>query len=350
MPGTKGQQPRPDRADPDTCPSDGPATGDDTADAGPDQVLIETWLRELSTLQRHADHTIAAYRRDLQSLRNCFPGLALDALSESHIRQALGMLHGRGQQPRSLARALSAWRGFFAWRAPLAGLGRNPAQGVRAPRIPRSLPKALSVDQAQALLDRAHLPAADTPIEKRDMALFEVLYSSGLRLSELVGLDWRPLYDGAYRSHSWIQLQEAEATVRGKGGKTRSVPLGRQAIRALQAWLEVRDAFLPPHPDADTRAALFLGTRGRRISPRVVQLQLQALAQRVGLPLHVHPHSLRHSFASHLLQSAQDLRAVQELLGHANISTTQIYTRLDFQHLAASYDQAHPRARRKTKD
>ncbi|MGB6008501.1 tyrosine recombinase XerC [Castellaniella sp.] len=315
-----------------------------------DTRRIEAWLTELGAGQRYSPHTVAAYRRDLQALQGCFPDRPLDTLEEIHIRQALGRLHAQGRQPRGLARTLSAWRAYFAWRAPHAGLHRNPAQGVRAPRIPRSLPKALSVDQTQALLDRAHLPPAQTPIEKRDMAMFEILYSSGLRLSELVGLDWQPLREPGYASHSWIQLAEREAIVQGKGRKTRAVPLGQHAIDALQAWLAARAPMLPPEPDADTRAALFLGTRGRRISPRVVQLQLQALAQRVGLPLHVHPHSLRHSFASHLLQSAQDLRAVQELLGHANIATTQIYTRLDFQHLAASYDQAHPRARRKAKD
>ncbi|MGB6243231.1 MAG: tyrosine recombinase XerC [Castellaniella sp.] len=315
-----------------------------------DTRRIESWLNELGAQQRYSPHTITAYRHDLQALQSCFPDQPLDALAEIHIRQALGRLHAQGRQPRSLARTLSAWRAYFTWRAPNADLTRNPAQGVRAPRIPHSLPKALSVDQAQALLDRSQLPPAQTPIDKRDMAMFEVLYSSGLRLSELVGLDWQPLRETGYASHSWIQLAEREAVVRGKGGKTRAVPLGQHAIDALQAWLAVRGPLLPPDPDADTRAALFLGARGRRISPRVVQLQLQALAQRVGLPMHVHPHSLRHSFASHLLQSAQDLRAVQELLGHANIATTQIYTRLDFQHLAASYDQAHPRARRKTQD
>ncbi|WP_345796726.1 tyrosine recombinase XerC [Castellaniella sp. MT123] len=315
-----------------------------------DAQRIESWLDELGAQQRYSPHTIAAYRRDLSALRQCFPDQDLDAISEAHIRQALGRLHAQGHQPRSLARTLSAWRAYFEWRAPAAGLTCNPAHGVRAPRIPRSLPKALSVDQAQALLDRSQLPPADSPIEKRDMAMFEILYSGGLRLSELVGLDWQPLRESGYASHSWIQLDEQEAIVQGKGRKTRAVPLGRHAAQAIRDWLAVRSQLLPPEPDPDTRAALFLGARGRRVSPRVVQLQLQALAQRVGLQLHVHPHSLRHSFASHLLQSSQDLRAVQELLGHANIATTQIYTRLDFQHLAASYDQAHPRARRKSKD
>ncbi|HEX7386375.1 MAG TPA: tyrosine recombinase XerC [Castellaniella sp.] len=315
-----------------------------------DSSCIQTWLAELAGQQRYSSHTVDAYRRDLQSLQECFPQRSLDTLRELDIRQALGRLHAQGHQPRSLARALSAWRSYFEWRAPKAGLACNPAHGVRAPKIPRSLPKALSVDQAQALLDRPQMPPAETPIERRDMAMFEVLYSSGLRLSELVSLDWQPLRERDYESHSWIQLDEAEATVLGKGQKTRAVPLGRHAIAALQAWLQVRAQLLPPEPDANTRAALFLGARGRRISPRVVELQLDRLARQVGLPMHVHPHSLRHSFASHLLQSAQDLRAVQELLGHANISTTQIYTRLDFQHLATSYDQAHPRAHRKSKD
>ena len=329
-----------------------PAPGADTpADAAaPDQALITAWLTELGAQQRYSDHTIAAYRRDMQALRQCFPGQPLDTLGEAQIRQALGRLHASGHQPRSLARALAAWRGYYEWRAPAAGLTRNPAHGVRAPRIPHSLPKALSVDQAQALLDRPQLPPADTPAEKRDMAMFEILYSGGLRLSELVGLDWQPVRTADHESHSWILADEGEAIVRGKGGKTRIVPLGRQALDALRIWLAVRGQWLNARSDANAHAALFLGERGQRISPRVVQLRLQALGQRVGLPLHVHPHSLRHSFASHLLQSAQDLRAVQELLGHANISTTQIYTRLDFQHLAASYDQAHPRARRTSKD
>ena len=315
-----------------------------------DDRSIETWLAMLAEQQRYVAHTIAGYRRDMAALRRCHPGLALDRYTESHVRQALARLHAQGLKPRSLARALAAWRGYFEWRAPADGLARNPAHGVRAPKIPRSLPKALSVDHAQALLDRNGLPPAESPIDQRDLAMFEVLYSSGLRLAELVGLDHVPTREGGYVSHSWVQLDEGEAVVRGKGGKTRIVPLGRRAVEALRAWLAVRPALLRADADASTRAARFLGARGARISPRVVQLQLDRLARRVGLPLHVHPHSLRHSFASHLLQSAQDLRAVQELLGHANISTTQIYTRLDFQHLAASYDQAHPRAHRKSRD
>ncbi|MFA5664460.1 tyrosine recombinase XerC [Castellaniella sp.] len=314
----------------------------------PSPDATEVWLAHLAHEQRYSSHTIDAYRHDLQLLQRCCAGQALKTLDALDLRQALRRLHGQGHEPRSLARALAAWRSYYTWCVRAGHLSGNPAVGIRAPKAPRNLPKALSVDQAQALLDRAQLPPAESPVEKRDMAMFEVLYSAGLRLAELVSLDWRARQGPEYRSQSWIELEEAQAIVRGKGNKTRIVPLGHQALAALQAWLPVRASLLAPQSGVDARAALFLGVRGARISPRVVQLQLQALARRTGLPVHVHPHSLRHSFASHLLQSSHDLRAVQELLGHANISTTQIYTRLDFQHLAATYDQAHPRAQRKT--
>ncbi|MEB2400288.1 MAG: tyrosine recombinase XerC [Alcaligenaceae bacterium] len=308
---------------------------------------MEQWLAHLQAHRRYSPHTLAGYRQDLHHLAQCHPGLALERYAESHIRQAIARLHGQGLQPRSLARALAAWRGFFQWWAPAAGLDANPAAGIRAPKAPRSLPKALSVDQAQALLDRPGLPPPSTPTDCRDQAMFEVLYSSGLRLAELISLDWRYTRQDGYESVSWLQLDEKEAVVRGKGGKSRAVPLGGKAIEALQRWLPLRTGLLHADAGPGDGAALFLGARGKRISPRVVQLQLERLAARIGLPVHAHPHALRHSFASHMLQSAQDLRAVQEMLGHANISTTQIYTRLDFQHLAKVYDQAHPRAGRR---
>ena len=308
---------------------------------------MEQWLAHLQGHRRYSVHTLSGYRQDLHHFIQCHADLKLDHCTESHIRQAVARLHAQGLKPRSLARALAAWRGFFQWWVPQAGMEANPAAGVRAPKIPRSLPKALSVEQTQVLLDRPNLPEPDTAIDCRDQAMFEVLYSSGLRLAELVSLDWRYTRTGDYESQSWLQLNEQEAIVKGKGGKTRSVPLGGKANAALEHWLQKREQLLGGYSDPDTSAALFLGARGKRISPRVVQLQLNKLATLVGLPVHVHPHSLRHSFASHMLQSAQDLRAVQELLGHANISTTQIYTRLDFQHLAQAYDQAHPRASRK---
>lgn len=306
------------------------------------------WLQLLGGQRRYSVHTLAGYRRDLQLLCEYARDVPLERVSEIHIRQAVARLHAAGHHPRSLARMLSAWRGFYAWWAPRAGLPGNPVVGVRAPKATRPLPKALSVDQTQSLLERSGLPSPTSAVEWRDQAMFEVLYSSGLRLGELVGLDIQHRRQPGYESHSWIDLEAREAIVRGKGGKSRSVPLGRKAIEALQQWLQMRPQLeRRPVIDADSDAALFLGVRGGRISPRVVQKQLAGLARRAGLPVHVHPHSLRHSFASHLLQSAQDLRAVQELLGHANISTTQIYTRLDFQHLAQAYDQAHPRAGRK---
>ena len=314
------------------------------------------WLDHLATNRRYSRHTIQGYRQDLHHLVQRHPDTPLEALTEDHIRQAVARLHAQGLKPRSLARALAAWRGFYQWWAPAAGLERNPVAGIRAPKAPRSLPKALSVEQTQVLLDRPGRPGPATAVQWRDQAMFEVLYSSGLRLAELVSLDWRYMRQGAYESQSWIQLDEAEATVRGKNNKTRSVPLGSKAIQAIRQWLELRPQLLgtaatgsTADTEIDTAAALFLGTRGKRISPRVVQVQLNKMAGAAGLPISVHPHSLRHSFASHVLQSAQDLRAVQDMLGHANISTTQIYTRLDFQHLAKAYDQAHPRANRKTK-
>jgi len=308
---------------------------------------MEQWLAHLESNRRYSAHTLLGYRQDLHHLTQIHPGVPLQAMTESHVRQAVARLHAQGHKPRSLARALAAWRGFYQWWAPMTGMDANPCAGIRAPKAPRSLPKALSVEQAQALLDHPSLPEPDSPVAWRDQAMFEVLYSSGLRLAELVSLDWRHVRRDGYESRSWLQLEEHEAIVQGKGGKTRSVPLGGKAISALEQWLAVRGQLLTGNDDPDTGAALFLGARGRRISPRVVQAQLEKLAIKAGLPVHVHPHSLRHSFASHMLQSAQDLRAVQELLGHANISTTQIYTRLDFQHLAQAYDKAHPRARKR---
>lgn len=308
---------------------------------------MKEWLHYLQANKRYSDHTISAYRQDLHHLVASQPDTAVRDMTESHIRQAVARLHSQGHKPRSLARALAAWRGFYHWWAPQAGLDVNPAATVRAPKAPQQLPRALSVEQTQALLDRPQLPAPSTPVEYRDQAMFEILYSSGLRLAELIDLDWRYSREADYESSSWLNLDSDEVLIRGKGGKTRTVPLGRKAIAATQRWLDERHQFLAATPTPDSKAALFLGVRGARITPRVVQLQLDKLATLAGLPVRVHPHSLRHSFASHMLQSAQDLRAVQELLGHSNISTTQIYTRLDFQHLASVYDKAHPRASRK---
>ncbi|WP_175192426.1 tyrosine recombinase XerC [Achromobacter deleyi] len=323
------------------------------APQAPDAPLSDpmaAWLRHLEANRRYSPHTLAGYRRELHFLRDLAERakLPLDTLGNGHIRQFVARLHAQGRGPRSLARTLAAWRGFYQWWAPVVGLAGNPVAGVRAPKAPRGLPKALSVEQTQALLDRPQAQVATEPAALRDQAMFELLYSSGLRLSELVGLDLRYERSTHYESRGWLNLDDAEVIVLGKGGKRRSVPIGQAALAALRRWIEVRPQLAPPAAQPEDAAALFLGTRGRRISPRVVQLQLAQIAQAAGLPTHVHPHVLRHSFASHVLQSAQDLRAVQEMLGHANISTTQIYTRLDFQHLARAYDQAHPRAGRKS--
>jgi integrase/recombinase XerC len=307
-----------------------------------DSKLVEQFLDELARQRRLSPHTILAYRRDLKDLFD----LTAEPLTQLHsadIRRALARLHGQGAAPASLARTLSAWRRFFTWLAAQGATHSNPAAGVRAPRRAKLLPKALAPDQAVQLA--AHQPAA-TQVGLRDKAMVELLYSSGLRVSELVGLDWRHFAgDTAQRSGSgsWLDLDGCQVTVRGKGGKQRQVPVGAPAIEALRAWLRARALI----PGADTRA-LFLSSQGKRLSVRSVQVRLAQLAQRLGLGVRVHPHVLRHSMASHVLQSSGDLRAVQELLGHSSLATTQVYTRLDWQHLAQSYDAAHPRARRKS--
>jgi integrase/recombinase XerC len=240
-------------------------------------------------------------------------------------------------------RKLSSWRGFFNWLSEQTTLAANPADGIRAPRRAKALPKALSVD------DAVHLVAAARPGGEPDAAglcnraMFELLYSSGLRVAELAGLDLHyhkaDTATGTAAALGWIDFDGAEVVVTGKGNKMRRVPVGAPAMAALAAWIAVR-----PQP-ADGGAALFLSTCGSRISPRVLQLRLKAHAQALGIPVNVHPHVLRHSFASHVLQSSGDLRAVQDMLGHASIASTQVYTALDFQHLAQVYDQAHPRAK-----
>ena len=308
----------------------------------------EQWLEHLLHNRRYSPHTLAAYRRDLAKLVQLTNGKPLNQIVNGQIRQFLARLHAQGHGARSLARTLAGWRGFYQWWAPLAGLTSNPTADVKAPKASRGLPKALSVDQAQALLDAPVMRAMTDPLALRDQAMFELFYSSGLRLSELVSLDIHYCQHKNYTSLSWIDLVDHDVHVLGKGGKRRSVPVGAQAVDALKRWLEVRSLVLAANQSSEDVLALFLGSRGKRIHPRVVQSRLTRLATLAGLPTTIHPHVLRHSFASHVLQSAQDLRAVQEMLGHANISTTQLYTKLDFQHLSKVYDQAHPRAGRKS--
>lgn len=317
---------------------------------------LAQWEKHLLEHRRLSPHTAAAYRRDMQRLFELTAPTEPTAIQTTQIRQALAALHHQGEQPRSLSRRLSAWRRFFAWLDEHGHLSDpNPCLDVRAPKAPQPLPSALSVEQAQQLLDQG-APIGPPPanpnhealVAYRDQALFELFYSCGLRLSELVSLDYRYVQEGTYRSNSWVDQDNHSLRVQGKGQKTRIIPIGRHALRALQHWLKIRGFLLPTTQNLppEQSAALFLGLRGRRIHPRVIQQQLARRAQAVGLAEHVHPHRLRHSFASHILQSSQDLRAVQEMLGHENIRSTQIYTRLDFQHLAKIYDQSHPRAKK----
>ncbi len=265
------------------------------------------------------------------------------AVTEHRVRRWVAADARAGLSARSIARRLSAWRGFFDWLAERGEAGTNPARGVRAPRPARRLPKALAPDVAVRFVGTEAAPDFEG---LRDQAMLELLYSSGLRLSELTSLDLRHVDGPDGASTGWIDLDEAELTVRGKGGRTRTVPIGRAAIEALRQWIAARGDWCARHPGCESRA-LFIGARGRRLASRTVQLRLKRLAIVRGVPADVHPHVLRHSFASHLLQSSGDLRAVQELLGHASIATTQVYTALDFQRLAAVYDAAHPRARRR---
>jgi integrase/recombinase XerC len=293
------------------------------------------FLTELAIQRGASPHTLDAYRRDLARLAELAAGADLTTLKPPQLRRGLMALHARSLAPRSIARTLSAWRSYYAWLARRGAIAQNPADGLRAPKRPHALPKALGIDQAAALLDR---PAAAPPTQKseplqlRDAAMFELLYSSGLRLSELVSLDWP----------GGLDLAAGEVTVTGKRKKTRTVPVGEKARAALEAWLAVRPQLL-----RGEETALFLGRNGTRLTARQVESRLAQWAQRQGVGVHVHPHMLRHSFASHVLQSSGDLRAVQEMLGHASIAATQIYTHLDFQHLAKIYDAAHPRARSK---
>jgi integrase/recombinase XerC len=292
---------------------------------------VAAWLAELAEQRRLSPHTISNYRRDLQKLIAAAGETPLAGLHGQQIRRFVAQMHGRGLGGRSLARLLSAWRCFFAWLGERGEVSANPCDGIRAPKSPRLLPKALSVDEANRLLEP--IEDDDPVLSARDTAMFELFYSSGLRLAELAALD-RDALDS--------MLHEGEVRVLGKRSKARLVPVGSKAQQALAAWAAVRDELAGAEENA-----LFVGLRGRRISHRVIEERLAKRALQLGLPQHVHPHMLRHSFASHMLQASGDLRAVQEMLGHASIASTQVYTHLDFQHLARTYDAAHPRAKRK---
>lgn len=308
------------------------------------------YLDSLRSQRQLSPHTLSSYRHDLLQLVSLAGERDLAAISQFDIRRFAGRLHAQGLNPRSIARQLSAWRGFYRWLSEQTTLAANPVDGVKAPRRAKTLPKALSADDAIRLVAQA-LPTAGSgpePVQQAcNRAMFELLYSSGLRVSELCGLDLHHARENGYTSLGWIDSESHEVTVTGKGSKMRSVPVGQPALDAIAAWLLLRPQLANANADVGDRFALFLGSRGRRISPRQVQLRIKAQAQALGIPANVHPHVLRHSFASHLLQSSGDLRAVQEMLGHASITSTQVYTALDFQRLAQVYDAAHPRAKKK---
>ena len=297
---------------------------------GPNQKYLQGYLAWLRNEKQYSALTVENYARDLGHLFELAAATPLAQLKIHHIRRFIAQLHSKGLGGRSLARMLSAWRGFFTYLMRDHGLADNPCVGLRAPKSPKTLPQALSPDEAARMVD---LPD-DTPEAIRDKAIFELFYSSGLRLAELVDLD-----------PAQLDLSAGEVRVTGKGSKTRIVPLGTFAITALQAWLAVRDQLANA-----AEPALFVGSRGARISPRVVQLRMKQWGVKQGLSSNMHPHLLRHSFATHVLQSSGDLRAVQEMLGHASISTTQVYTHLDFQYLSKIYDAAHPRAKKKAQE
>jgi len=292
------------------------------------------WLgrfaRHLATERRLSAHTVSAYGEDLAALATWCETQGLADwcdVDSARVRSFAARSHAGGLAPRSVQRRLSAVRSFYRFLIREGAVKGNPAVDVRAPKSARRLPQTLDADQMGRLLE----VTVETPLDARDAAIMELLYSSGLRLAELVSLDL-------------AQLDLADRTVRvlGKGSKTRIVPVGTKALTALRAWLTERAGLASPETQA-----LFVGRNGRRLGARAVQLRVASMARRQGLPMAVHPHLFRHSFATHLLESSQDLRGVQELLGHADIGTTQVYTHLDFQHLARVYDGAHPRARRK---
>lgn len=293
-----------------------------------DPNALPGFLAYLKNERRYSPLTVENYARDIRRLLELAGATPLSDLKSHHIRRYVGQLHGAGLNGRSLGRMLSAWRGFYAYLARMHKYANNPCVGLRPPKAPRALPHALSPDEAARLVD---LPADDA-LTLRDKAMFELFYSSGLRLAELVSLDVGS-----------IDFNDAVVRVTGKGSKTRVVPVGTQAVAALQAWLTMRSTLAN-----EGAGALFVSRIGKRISSRAVQLRMKEWGIKQGISTNVHPHLLRHSFASHVLQSSGDLRAVQEMLGHASISTTQVYTHLDFQYLSKIYDSAHPRAKKKT--
>lgn len=301
------------------------------------RTQINNFLAYLKVEKQLSTHTIAAYQRDLIQLELFLSEKDLrqwDKVNQQHIRLFSNSLRLRQLASKSIQRMLSTCRSFFNFLLRDGHIKTNPADTISAPKAPKRLPKTLDVDQIAQLLKSPK--SDDSPLSFRDHAMMELFYSSGLRLSELSSL-----------RISDIRRSDASMRVTGKGSKTRELPIGSKALEALETWIKIRPSFLKPSSE---EASVFISQQGKPLSNRSIQLRLKKCAQESGIGTHLHPHMLRHSFASHMLESSSDLRAVQELLGHADISTTQIYTHLDFQHLAKVYDAAHPRAKRNKSD
>ena len=307
-----------------------------------DAELVQRYLAHAQFEKRLAARTLALYTADLQRLQALAnkDKVLLTEVQAHHMRRWMAQMHSSGRTPRGIALITSGWRGFYAWLGREGLVSANPLAGMRAPKAAKPLPKALNVDDAVQLASH-HNDEQDPWLQARDIAMVELLYSSGLRVAELTGLD----VQASSTARGWVDMDSAEAHVLGKGSKRRSVPVGEKASAALRDWRQIRPTQLPEH--AQEQTAVFVGIRGTRLTSQAIWQRLRARGVQAGISTPVHPHMLRHSFASHVLQSSGDLRAVQEMLGHANIGTTQIYTRLDYQHLAKAYDAAHPRARRK---
>jgi len=307
-----------------------------------DAALIERYLAHVQFEKRLADRTLALYTEDLIKLKAFAEKASITFLNvqPTHMRRWIAQMHGAGRSARGIGLILSGWRGFYHWLGREGLMATHPLNGVRAPKAAKPLPKALPVDDAVQLSEYRNNNEPDW-MQARDVAIIELLYGSGLRVAELTGLD----IAASAQAKGWLDLKEGEAHVFGKGSKRRTVPVGRQAIEAVHQWMNLRVVLLKP--SAQDALALFVGAQGTRLTPQYIRQRLRKRGLLAGLSTPVHPHMLRHSFASHVLQSSGDLRGVQELLGHASITTTQVYTRLDFQHLAQTYDAAHPRAHRK---
>jgi integrase/recombinase XerC len=319
----------------------------DASDVQATSAWVQRYLDHVRFEKRLASRTVTLYTLDLSRLQGLAHQAGVDLLQvqNHHIRRWVAQMHAAGRSGRGIALIMSGWRGFYTWLGREGQVSVNPVLDVRAPKAPKPLPKALGVDDA---VQFANFASDDAPwLEARDAAMVELLYGSGLRVGELIGLD----VVASRSAKGWVDLQAAQVHVLGKGSKRRTVPVGAAARQALERWMALRATVVGVTASGaiDASAALFTGRSGARLTAQTIWSRLKRRSQLAGLPVPVHPHMLRHSFASHVLQSSGDLRAVQELLGHANITTTQVYTRLDFQHLAKAYDAAHPRAKLKGK-